>query len=101
MVHDRRTICLLLLSVVLVGCASAPLNDRARAGPTWRSGPPGWSIPQQIPNLLREILDAVQKAVEDLEDSLREQLCGRCPVSVGGVLLAVLWALGHDWMRRS
>jgi hypothetical protein len=55
---------------------------------------------QQIPNLLRQIVEAVQQAIEELEDSLRDQLCSGCPVSAGTVILVSLLAIGHDLMRR-
>jgi len=55
---------------------------------------------QQIPNLLREIVEKALEAVRELEDSLRDQLCSQCPLSAGTVVLASLWALGHDLRRR-
>ena len=73
------------------GCAS-PISDQAVL--------PVLSSIQQIPNLLREIVEAVQKAIEELEDSLRDQLCSGCPVSTGTLILASLLAIGHDLMRR-
>ena len=92
---------LLSLLVTVVACVpgtatagecSSPVSDQAVL--------PVRSSIQQIPNLLRQIVEAVQQAIEELEDSLRDQLCSGCPVSVGTLILASLLAIGHDLMRR-
>jgi hypothetical protein len=59
-----------------------------------------WSIPGQIPNLLRQIVEAVEKAVEELKDNLREQLCSRCPASLGILVLVGAWTFGHHGVGR-
>jgi len=75
-----------------VGGCARPVSDQAVA--------PALSSIQQIPNLLRGIVEAVRQAFEELEDSLRDQLCSGCPVSTGTLILASLSAIGHDLTRR-
>jgi hypothetical protein len=94
-----------LLSVGMVAIASlpAPVPGGVWAHPSAppHAGPVELSSLGQIPNLLQQIVEAVRKAVKEVEDDLRRQLCSSCPVSTGAVVVALLLAIGHrsTWRR--
>ena len=50
------------------------------------------AAPGQIPNLLQRFVEGVLRAFEELRDSLREQLCGRCPAAGMLVLCSAIAA---------
>ena len=54
----------------------------------------------QVPDLLRSIVEAVQRALRELEDSLRDQVCGRCPAMASALVLASVLVVGYDRRRR-
>jgi hypothetical protein len=92
---------LLLLLAAVVACVPGTAIAGGCASPVSDQGvPPALSDVQQIPNLLREIVEALKRAIKQLEDSLRDQLCSGCPASTGTLILASLLAIGHDLMRR-
>jgi hypothetical protein len=93
---------LLSVCTVLLVSALAPVLARASTQPFGpRIGPEELSGPWQIPNLLQQIVEAVRKAVQEVEEDLRRQLCSRCPISMGAVVVALLLAIGKDvaWRR--
>ena len=101
MVRVQGGIQLLLLLVAVVACVPGRATAGGCASPVSDQGVlPAQSSVQQIPNLLREIVEAMKRAIRQLEDSLRDQLCSGCPVSTGMLILASLLAIGHDLMRR-
>ena len=101
MARVQRGIQLLLLLVTVVACVPGTATAGECSSPVLEQGVlPVLSSIQQIPNLLREIVEALKRAIEELEDSLRDQLCSGCPASTGALILALLLAIGHDLMRR-
>jgi hypothetical protein len=54
------------------------------------------AAPQQIPDLLRAIVEGVEEALEELVDSVRKQLCGRCPAAAGTMIGIIALAAGCE-----
>ena len=83
-----RAVC--LVGIVLLVCACGGTEVAASEG---AGG--GATAPGQIPNLLQKLVEGVQRALEDLRDSLREQFCGRCPAAASVLVLASVLAAGR------
>ncbi|MBN1641748.1 MAG: hypothetical protein JXA09_10975 [Anaerolineae bacterium] len=74
-------------------------GDHAAQHAPWE-GVRAMAPPRQVPDLLRSIVEAVQRALQELEDSLREEVCGHCPAAASTLVLASVLAAGCGRARR-
>ena len=95
-----KAVCVVGILLVTLACWSGEASASEQAGRQADRNHRRAAAPGQIPNLLQAIVEAVQRAFRELRDSIREQICGRCPVTASALVLASVLTAGHSRARR-